>query len=288
MIAEHRLREIVQRVAARVMAERGRTEFPAGRAEIPGVARPGGVHVAVHPSGRPPRPAAEIDGESDARDLTHGSSLVTARTLEGTPDGGRYELPEGAIVTDLAAEEAWRRRIVLFERGAPPASTRRDARLRVALGADHGGYLLKQALVEWVRESGHVAFDLGAHDERPVDYPDYAQAVAEAVADARADLGILVDSVGIGSAMTANKVPGVRAAPCRDVNSARSAREHNHANVLTLGGMATSPAEAREIVRVFLATAEGADRHARRVEKMRVVEAKYLRPRGARDAEVPR
>ena len=137
--------------------------------------------------------------------------------------------------------------------------------------------MLKRAVLDWVRELGIVAVDLGTHDENPVDYPDFAKAVAEAVAEGRADLGICVDGAGIGSAMAANKVPGVLAANCHDVSTARNAREHNFANVLTLGGRTLQASEAQAIVRAFLATPCGEERHRKRVEKIRALERRYAR-----------
>lgn len=236
-----------------------------------------GVHVAIHPAGQPLRPSSGANARGAVPERGRGPELVTQRSLEGTPDGGRYLVPRGAIITDLAREEAWRRRIVLLAPGANIASIRADGRLRVVLGSDHGGFLLKLAAVEWVREFGHMAFDLGTHDENSVDYPDFAAAVAEAVSEGRADLGISIDAAGIGSAVVANKVPGVRAAMCHNLANAKNAREHNHANVLTLGGKTVSPKDAREIVRVFLATSEGNERHATRVRKIDAIESSYSR-----------
>jgi len=147
--------------------------------------------------------------------------------------------------------------------------------LRVALGADHGGYPLKGDLIAWVRELGMLPLDLGTHGQAAVDYPDFAQAVAEAVREGRADFGVCVDGAGIGSAMAANKVPGVRAANCWDVASASNAREHNFANVLCLGGPRLAPSLALEILRTFLTTPTGAERHARRVDKITRIESRY-------------
>jgi ribose 5-phosphate isomerase B len=272
----------------RALAERGLARFPSGREELSNAPRIAGVHVAVHPSGDPMRPATGSDERPSADERSRDTGLVTKQSLGNTPDGGSYAVARGAIITDLAREEAWRRRIVLHGPSAHAASTRGDGRLRVALAADHGGFLLKQAAIEWVREFGHVAFDLGTHDEKPVDYPDFARAVAEAVSGGRADFGISVDSAGIGSAIAANKVPGARAAHCHDVASAKNAREHNHANVLTLGGKTTSAKEAREIVRVFLATLESGDRHANRVQKINRIEVSYLRPSAQPGGEAAR
>ncbi len=119
--------------------------------------------------------------------------------------------------------------------------------------------------------------DLGTHGKEAVDYPDFAHAVAEAVACGRADLGIMVDGAGIGSAIAANKVPGIRAAMCYDAATARNAREHNFANVLTLGGRMIDAARMREIVTAFLETPTGAERHAARVRKIMEIEKKYLK-----------
>ncbi|MBI5363557.1 MAG: RpiB/LacA/LacB family sugar-phosphate isomerase [Planctomycetes bacterium] len=147
--------------------------------------------------------------------------------------------------------------------------------MRIAVGADHGGFELKQELAEWLREAGHVLLDHGTFDANTVDYPDFARAVAEAVADGRADVGLCVDGAGIGSAMAANKVPGVRAANGFDVASAKNAREHNFANVLTLGGKRLTRQAAREIVEAFLTTPWGEERHARRIDKIDAIERQY-------------
>jgi ribose 5-phosphate isomerase B len=136
---------------------------------------------------------------------------------------------------------------------------------------------MKVRVLEWVAELGHVVFDLGCVDESAVDYPDFAQAVAEAVTHGRCDLGVVIDGAGIGSAMAANKVPGVRAAMCYDEQTARNAREHNYANVLSIGGRILEPEVVRGIVATFLATPEGAARHGRRVEKITAIERRYAK-----------
>lgn len=137
---------------------------------------------------------------------------------------------------------------------------------RVALGADHGGFDLKTQLVEHLRTAGYEVEDLGTTSREAVDYPVFARAVAEAVAAGRADVGIVVDGAGIGSSMVANKVPGVRAALAYDVSSARNSREHNDANVLTLGAGLIGSGLAKQIVDVWLATECSEPRHRRRVE----------------------
>jgi len=149
---------------------------------------------------------------------------------------------------------------------------------RIALGADHGGFALKEKLAALLRDEGWEVEDCGTHSTDAVDYPDFAHAVARRVAAGDCRWGIVVDGAGIGSAMVANKVPGVRAALCYDLSSAANSREHNHANVLTLGAGLVGESLARQIVLTWLATPWGPDRHARRVEKIREVEERYGRP----------
>ena len=139
---------------------------------------------------------------------------------------------------------------------------------RVALGADHGGFGLKQDLADHLGLQGWSVEDVGTHSTDAVDYPDYAVKVAEAVVSGRAAFGIMVDGAGIGSAMAANKIPGVRAALCYELSTAANAREHNNANVLTLGAGLIGPALARQIADKFLATACTEERHLRRVAKI--------------------
>jgi len=143
----------------------------------------------------------------------------------------------------------------------------------VAIGADHGGYALKEALVGHLRERGYRVRDCGTHDASPVDYPDIALAVAGLVAAGTCKWGIVVDGAGIGSCIAANKVRGVRAALCYDISSAKNSREHNHANVLTLGAGLIGPILARQIVDAWLATEWGGGRHAARVAKIAAMEA---------------
>ncbi|MCB1246104.1 MAG: ribose 5-phosphate isomerase B [Acidimicrobiia bacterium] len=138
----------------------------------------------------------------------------------------------------------------------------------VAIGADHGGFPLKERLGFRLRERGFTVVDCGTDSTDAVDYPDIAAAVARKVADGSADVGIMIDGAGIGSAMAANKVPGVRAALCYDLSTARNARDHNHANVLTLGAGLVGDALAWQVVEEFLATPYGEGRHARRVAKI--------------------
>ncbi len=164
---------------------------------------------------------------------------------------------------------------VLGQAATPAASATTNPRL--AIGADHGGFALKQKLIPWLETLGYAVEDCGTKSAEAVDYPDFAHAVAQLVARGQCSCGIVIDGAGIGSCMTANKVPGVRAALCYDVSSARNSREHNHANVLTLGAGLIGEQLAQQIVREWLQTPWGPDRHARRVDKIRAVEQQYLR-----------
>jgi ribose 5-phosphate isomerase B len=147
----------------------------------------------------------------------------------------------------------------------------------IALGADHAGLLLKEVVKAWLCGCGHKVLDVGTHTADSVDYPDYAALVADALLEGTAQRGILVCGTGIGMAIAANKVPGVRAASCADTYTARMAREHNDTNVLALGARITGNEDAIEIVRVWLETAFAGARHARRVEKLAAIERKEHR-----------
>ncbi|MEJ2732174.1 MAG: ribose 5-phosphate isomerase B [Anaerolineae bacterium] len=156
---------------------------------------------------------------------------------------------------------------------APDASSDQT----VALGTDHGGYPMKKDLEAYLGELGYKVIDCGTHSTDSVDYPDFAYAVARLVSEGRAWRGIIVDGAGIGSCMAANKVPGVRAAMCYDHATAVNSREHNDANVLTLGGMLLGRNLAREVVKTWLETDFGGGRHARRVDKIMDIERRFLR-----------
>ena len=171
-----------------------------------------------------------------------------------------------AIVEQVAAEEP----------AAPPPRPAVPSGEGIAVGADHGGFRLKERIVADLRERGLEVRDCGTDSTQAVDYPDFAHAVARLVADGACRSGIVVDGAGIGSCMAANKVPGIRAATCWDVSSAKNSREHNHANVLVLGAGLVGENLAVEIVQTWLATPWGGDRHARRVAKITEIERRYL------------
>ena len=187
---------------------------------------------------------------------------------------------ENPSCTTAVTEEEIRRlvSVVVDEAIAVTGTDKPKNAETIAVGADHGGYELKQALIEHPSQQGLSIHDCGCVSTDAVDYPDFAHAVANLVGTGVCRWGIIVDGAGIGSCMAANKVPGVRAALCYDLSSARNSREHNHANVLTLGAGLIGAGLARQIVDEWLATPWGPDRHARRVAKITDIEQRYLRP----------
>lgn len=162
---------------------------------------------------------------------------------------------------------------ILAGKGSPAPGTGlrrmfREALMKVALGCDHAGYALKRMIAEWLRRDGHQVLDEGTFSEESCDYPDFAFRVARRVAGGEAERGIAVCATGIGMAMVANKVPGVRAAVCNDLYTARYSRLHNDANVLALGARIIGPGVAEEIIRTWLETPFEGGRHSRRLAKM--------------------
>ena len=144
--------------------------------------------------------------------------------------------------------------------------------MRIAIGSDHRGFALKEALKELLAELGHEWVDFGCQTEEPVDYPDIARPLAEAVAAGEYERGILICGSGVGMSIAANKVKGVRAALCHDTFAGRLTRRHNDANVLCLGGWCIGRGVAEDIVRLFLSEDFEGGRHARRLEKIRAIE----------------
>ncbi|MDW8269557.1 MAG: ribose 5-phosphate isomerase B [Anaerolineae bacterium] len=185
-----------------------------------------------------------------------------------SPDEAEIRAAILRVLSRLQAEEA----AAAAEPSAPASG-----RPVVAIAADHGGYALKEQLKPYLIELGYEPMDLGTHSVESVDYPDFAFAVAGMVAQGRCVAGIVIDGAGIGSCIAANKVPGVRASLCYDLSTAINAREHNHANVLTLGAGLIGPQLARQIVKTWLETPWGGGRHARRVEKITAIEKRFTR-----------
>jgi ribose 5-phosphate isomerase B len=149
----------------------------------------------------------------------------------------------------------------------------------VVIGSDHGGYRLKETLRQFLVEGGYTVIDVGTDSEEACDYPDFAFAVARLVGSGEAVRGIMIDGVGVASAIVANKVPGIRAVPCYDELVARSSREHNNANVLTLGGRIIGAELAKSIVRIWLDTEFAGGRHEGRVAKIGDIEKRYTKDR---------
>src|SRR5216683_2142356 len=203
----------------------------------------------------------EIIAEADARVLAHGETVMLAR---------------GGHVTPLAQDTLKERRVIVVHEGRASADDaalvpRADIRI-VAIASDHAGAKLRQALVPFLRGRGLSVQDLGTDGSEPVDYPDVAAAVADLVARGDADGGIVIDGAGIGSAIAANKIDGIRAVMATSETIARYAREHNGANVLTLGATLVSQEEACGIVATWLTTPMREPRYIRRLAKIRALE----------------
>jgi RpiB/LacA/LacB family sugar-phosphate isomerase len=144
---------------------------------------------------------------------------------------------------------------------------------RIVVGSDHAGFTLKQQVAEWLRGQGHEVSDVGTHSTEPVDYPDSAEALGNAIREGRAERGVLVCGSGVGASVAANKFAGIRSALCHDTYSAHQGVEHDDMNVLALGARVIGPALASELIAAFLrAEFSGAERHERRLAKIRALE----------------
>lgn len=204
----------------------------------------------------------KLISEADARSIAPGSTV---------------ELEAGGHVTPLARDTLAARRVTVVPAGTLDATLPADLApasdvRRIAIGADHGGVALKTALIAHLRGGGRAVTDHGTDSADPVDYPDIAERVARAVARGEVDAGIVIDGAGLGSAIAANKIRGVRAAMCQSPTLARYAREHNGANVLTLGATLVTPAEAIAILDTWLSTPMREARYIRRLLKVRRLE----------------
>jgi RpiB/LacA/LacB family sugar-phosphate isomerase len=148
--------------------------------------------------------------------------------------------------------------------------------MRIAIGADHAGFDLKQILVAYLRHHGHEVIDKGTDSDEPVDYPDFAEAVSKVLLAGEAERGVLVCGSGVGASVAANKIPGIRAGLCHNTYSARQGVEHDDMNVLVLGARVIGVEMARELVDHFMAAKfTGAERHRRRIEKIKAIEKRY-------------
>lgn len=222
------------------------------------------------------QPQTPINTATEATATRDESSktVITEDDVRGLDHGAVLRIAENARLTPLAADIIKEKQIEIVRRVPRRGS---EASRMVAVGADHGGFKMKEDLKGFLEELGHQVHDFGTTSEEAVDYPDFAYAVARSVAEGASDVGIVIDGAGVGSAMTANKVPGVRAAAAYSVKVARNSREHNGANVLTLGSQTISAKEMREIVRAWLETELTEDRHRKRVKKIEAIERQYLR-----------
>ncbi|MEJ7847091.1 MAG: RpiB/LacA/LacB family sugar-phosphate isomerase [Pyrinomonadaceae bacterium] len=208
----------------------------------------------------------EFDRDESAK------SLITLDDLRGLENGAKVRIADNARLTPLAQDIVSEKQIELIKKSSRTASISAKS---IAIGSDHGGYPIKELLKEFLAGLGVNVRDLGTNSTDAVDYPDFAHAVATAVGNRQADMGIVIDGAGIGSAMTANKIPGVRAAACYSVTLAKNAREHNGANVLSLGSGQNSIDEIKEIVKAFLTSELTEDRHKMRVGKIDEIERRY-------------
>ena len=221
-------------------------------------------------------PGVVLSGEAQPR-----RSVVTAEDVSQAEPGTEMQVPSESLVTPLARQVAMERGVT-FIPATSDISADQSAYAQdrvVAIGCDHGGFEMKEQLKTYLVEIGYHPMDCGTHSKESVDYPDFAYAVARQVADGSAFRGIIIDGAGIGSCMAANKVPGVRAAMCYDQATAVNSREHNNANVLTLGAGLIGHNLAQQIVSTWLKTDFGGGRHGRRVNKITEIEQRYLKGR---------
>lgn len=255
-----RVRELVRQVLATVPTE-GDYQ-PAQAAAVAGTVE----HVVVN--SLRDKLGKEYDRDESAK------SLITEDDLRGLEPGSKIRVSENVRFTPLAADIINEQKFELVRKAARKST----AKVRsVAIGADHGGFKMKQQLAVFLTEMGLQVRDFGTNSEDAVDYPDFAHAVAKSVSGRQVDVGIIIDGAGIGSAMTANKVPNVRAAACYSVTLAKNSREHNGANVLTLGAGQNTIEEIKAIVEAFISTDISEERHKKRVGKIDNIEKQYRR-----------
>src|SRR5436190_4840637 len=212
--------------------------------------------------------------------MTRVFQIITEADARQLDRGATVELAKGGHVTPLAADTLRERRVTVVPAGSvdpaiPPDLAPKAEVRRVAIASDHTGVKMRAAIVQHLRGKGLAVDDLGVDGSTPVDYPDTAASVAKAVACGEADAGIAIDGAGIGSAIAANKVRGVRAAMVTDDTIARYSREHNGTNVMTLGSTLLQPADAIRLVDVWLGTAMKEPRYIRRLLKIRRLEESF-------------
>jgi|RhiMethySRZTD1v2_1073278.scaffolds.fasta_scaffold884474_2 ribose 5-phosphate isomerase B len=196
---------------------------------------------------------------------------------QDVPEHGDLRVATDSIVTGSARELAAARGVRIVEVPESQLSELAPPEKTVALGADHGGFQMKEILRPLIESLGLTVRDVGVYESQTADYPDIALKVARLVAEGDAARGVIVDGAGIGSCMAANKVPGIRAALCYDKASARNSREHNDSNVLTLGGRLLTEGQAEDVLRTWLSTPFGGGRHLARVQKIAEIERQYAK-----------
>jgi len=253
-----RVRELVKQVLATVPTE---GEPPRSTGESPAI-----EHVIVN--SLQDKLGREYDRDESAK------SLITEDDLRGLEPGSKMRVAENARFTPLASDIINDLKIELVRKQPRKSAVKVRS---VAIGADHGGFETKEKLKSFLTDLGLNVRDFGTDSTDAVDYPDLAHAVAKSVSGHQVDVAIIVDGAGIGSAMTANKVPNVRAAACYSVELAKNSREHNGANILTLGAGQNSLEEMKAIVEAFLSTDISEERHKKRVGKIEAVERQYIR-----------
>ncbi|HMS41336.1 MAG TPA: ribose 5-phosphate isomerase B [Pyrinomonadaceae bacterium] len=250
-----RVRELVRQVLANVPTEEEKPQTP----NFP-------QHVVVN--SLKDKAEKEFDRDESAK------NLITEDDLRGLDFGAKLRVAENAKFTPLADDLVREKQIELIRKQPRKSSIKVKS---VAVGCDHGGFEFKEQLKNFLGDLGVHVRDFGTNSKDAVDYPDFAHAVAVAVQRNQTEVGIIIDGAGIGSAMTANKVPNVRAAACYSAVLAKNSREHNGANVLTLGSGQNSFDEIKQIVEAFLSTDLTEDRHKKRVGKIDAIQKQYSR-----------
>lgn len=208
------------------------------------------------------------------------NKLITeADVIKAIKRGSKVIVAEkGSIITPLALDMINAKKLTIIEKEIQDYSSSSSVNYpfkKIAIGSDHTGFKLKNVLIKYLTEKSYHIYDLGTMDEKSCDYPDFAEAVSEKVQQGKVDCGIIIDATGIPSAITANKLEGIRAATCYNEFSAKSSRNHNDANVLVLGAKTLGEETIKSIINVWLDTPFEGGRHQRRLDKISGIERKY-------------
>lgn len=209
-------------------------------------------------------------------------TIITEKmVLAAAVSNSQIVLPKHAIITPLAKDTAKSKGVkFVTESNSPSSEAKQTPSLhspikKIAIGSDHGGFNYKQELIPFIQSLGFEIVDVGTDSEKAVDYPDFAYAVGRLIQSHQVDIGIMIDGAGIGSAMALNKMSGILAACCYNEFTARNAREHNHANVLTLGSKGLGTETCKTIIQTFVTVQPDMGRHLNRVNKIRDIEQKF-------------